>query len=171
MKVCDLKPYVDTFRALPSASRPISLDFSRPWHFNHSYRETQVNFEKDGGIYIYSCPCEPWAVPFDQNAQEIWYIGKSDGALARRVWAHMGDIYEPGSREPCNPRFRYHEWADCESVSRDIRNAIAHGDTVVYTIKVEPLGGAPGIAKALEKYLLACCFRVDGKLPPLNVDL
>ena len=82
MRVCDLKAHVEAFRALPGVRHPVSLACSRPWHFNHSYRKTQVDFEKDCGIYIYSCPGEPWDVPLDQNAQEIWYIGKSDGGLA-----------------------------------------------------------------------------------------
>jgi len=171
MKVCSLKRYVEAFRALPDASQPISLHFSRPWHFNHTFREP-IEFAKDSGIYIYTCPANPWDLALDQNAQDIWYIGMSDGGLAGRVWAHVGAIYDPpGSGVLCNPRFKYHQWTTVETVSDQIKTAIAIGNLVVYTIKVEAIGSAPGLAQALEKFLLACCFRVDGKLPPLNIDL
>ena len=49
-----------------------------------------------------------------------------------------------------------------------MRNAIANSEVVVYTIKVESAGGSPGYAEALEKYLLAVCYRMTGTLPPLN---
>lgn len=120
---------------------------------------------------MYSRPGEPWDVPLDRNTEDVWYIGKSDGDLAGRVWAHVGVIYEPGTNEPCDPRFKYHQWAESDTIPTDIARSIAHGNTVVYTIKVEPFGRAPGVAQALEKYLLACCFRVDGELPPLNAGL
>ena len=39
---------------------------------------------------------QKWNIPAIDNGAEILYVGKSDGDIGGRVWAHMGYIYEPG---------------------------------------------------------------------------
>lgn len=170
--VCDLQKYAETFRDLPRAAFPLKIEFSDPWHFSHSYRDKRVPFASSNGVYLYTSPNKPWwNIPLDQNGGEVWYIGKSEGNVADRVWAHMGAIYDPATGKPCEPRFKYHQWAESKYVPSEVRNAIAYGHVVVYTIRVETDQETPGISLALEKYLLSCCFRASGKLPLLNIDM
>src|SRR6266496_3411362 len=96
-------------------------------------------------VYIYTEPNVPkWDMSFENNHSAVWYIGKSDGDLAGRVWDHVGRIYDPstGGKE-CVPRFKYHRWADQASVPQSIRDAVANGNIVMYTIKVDPRGAGP----------------------------
>jgi hypothetical protein len=141
-------------------------------NLNHSYQDGQVDFAKSSGIYVYSEPdAANWRLPIEVNENSIWYIGKSDGNLAGRVWNHLGCVYEPGTNEACNPRFKYHQWAEVQGIPDVVRKSVFDGNVVVYIIEVTPNGDSPGFAHALEKYLLVLYFRRYGHLPPLNAAL
>jgi len=172
MRVCDLQHLVEMFGDVVKDARSIELTVGRPWHFEHSYRESHPDFAKSPGVYVYSKPASPdWNLALERNTELIWYIGKSDSNLASRVWSHIGLTYDPETQRPCEPRFKFHQWAQREDVPFGIREAIATAQVVVYTIKVDPLGRPPGLAQALEKFLLATYYRATGSLPPLNLEL
>jgi len=142
----------------------LSFEFSEPWYFNKE-NAGHVPFGSSSGVYIYTEVTDNWETEFENCEYEILYIGKSQGDIGGRVWAHMGLIYEPGTKEICNPRFKYHNWKDDSSVPQKIKDNLALGETVVYAIKVNP---SEFYAESLEKYLLTCCYRLDRKLPILN---
>ena len=171
MQLRNLAEVVETFRLMQGS--PLNVIFGKPWHFTHSYSERHVDFAaQSAGVYIYTEPVTPdWNVPLEQSPAAVWYIGKSDGALAGRVWAHVGAIRDPETGKECVPRFKYHEWAAQQSVPQSIRDSVANGNVVVYTIRIHLVGEPPGYAQALEKFLLASHFRNTASLPPLNRGL
>ena len=169
MNLRDLHAAAKTFGA---ADHSLTVAFGQAWHAKESYRDGQVDFANISGVYLYTEPCVPdWRVPFAENRSAVWYIGKSNGGQAGRVWKHLGRVNEPGTRTPCVPQSKYHRWAEKESVPRRIRDAVANRNLVVYTIGVQPLGNPPGNAKSMEKYLLEAYVRSVGSLPPLNSRL
>ena len=169
MIVKDIVQYLKQYKAMIAGDVPLEFEYSQPWHFNISYRDQKVPFASNSGVYIYTKPDEKnWHIPIEENIGDIWYIGKSEGDIGGRVWAHMGLIYEPGTQEECRPRFKYHDWSDDQNILDSIRNSIAEGEIVVYTIKVSPEDFNPQV---IEKYLLACFYRAKKKLPILNKDI
>jgi hypothetical protein len=167
--VMDIRESVESFKSLYPGGFSFEATYSRAWHFNFSYKNRKLDFGGDSGIYIYSKPAEPdWDLPLHKNSEAIWYIGKSQGTIAGRVWAHMRLIFEPGTGEVCNPRFKYHDWANDPSVPGDICTAVATGNIVVYTIQITPSTFDPQV---IEKYLLACFYKSIGTLPPLNKEI
>jgi hypothetical protein len=167
--VKDIVPCIEQFRTMFKQGNSFKAEYSKPWHFNKSYKTDQVPFAKLNGVYIYSKPASPdWNVPIYQNEEVIWYIGKSAGGIGARVWQHMGSIFEPGTEDVCKPRFKYHQWANDDNVPDDIRQSIADGNVVVYIVRIEPDNFNPLV---VEKYLLACFYRAWGKLPILNKDI
>lgn len=173
MLVKDIVSCIEQFRTMFKQGNSFTAKYSNPWHFNKSYRKEQVPFANSSGIYIYSKPAPNWEVPINHNDKKIWYIGKSDGGIAARVWQHMGVIYEPGTKNECNPRFKYHQWAeDIVNVPADIRQSIAEGNVVVYTVRIEPGNNSKTFnPQVVEKYLLACFYRAWDELPVLNKDI
>ncbi len=170
MKVKELKPHIDHFINFPGGRQPVSAEFSRPWHFNFCKGE-QIPLSVGNGVYLYTKPATPdWNLPFEENAEDVWYIGKSEGDIGGRVWHHTGRTFEPGSQdEICNPRFKYHSWKDAAYVPDSIKNQIATGDLVVYVIQIK--SELKMLAPALEKYLLVVHLRLTGELPILNMQL
>jgi len=169
MIVSDIPYCLQQFRVLFTKAVPFDSEFSKAWHFNLSYKDHRVPFNDQSGVYIYSKVSSPqWDVPLDQNSSDIWYIGKSQGNIGGRVWKHMGLMYDPKTGEPCDPRFKYHDWADDDTVPSKIRASIVNGETVVYTIKIAPNEFDPQV---VEKFLLACHYRTKGILPPLNREI
>jgi len=169
MLVRDVVSCLEQFRTMFNQGKSFTAEYSGPWHFNKSYRTEQVPFAKSSGIYIYTRPALPdWKLNIQQNDAEILYIGKSNGGIAARVWQHMGLIFDPETGQECDPRFKYHQWANEVNVPDDIRRDIANGDIVVYTICIEPGSFEPQV---IEKYLIACFYRAWDRLPILNKDV
>jgi len=152
-------------------AKSLSYTVSTPWHFNQCRKES-VPFGDGNGIYIYSCPADSnWQLAPELNVEDVWYIGKSDGNIGGRVWSHVGLIYEPDlNRVECVPRFKHHQWKKDDSVPVGVRDKIASGNIVVYTVKME-VQVSSILPNALEKYLLATCVRLTGELPVLNKGL
>ena len=85
MKVQDVRVALEAFEHLFPGPAPLQLEYSSPWHFAEA-QQRRIPFEQHHGIYIYSEPTTPdWRVPIDQSESPVWYIGKSDAALAGRV--------------------------------------------------------------------------------------
>lgn len=153
-----------------------NFESSKPWSFIYPPEgNTYVPFRNDTGIYIFSKPIvtneTDWNIPMEDNNSDIWYIGKSDGDIGGRVWSHMGLIYEPGSRILCSPRFKYNEWHKDARIPEDIRTFLDNGNIVVYTIKITPINRQRFEPQVIEKFLLACYYKSEGHLPPLNKDI
>jgi hypothetical protein len=88
-----------------------TIDFSKPWHFNESYKNEKVPYSDAYGIYLFTNPAIPWNIDIEGNNEDIYYIGKSEGNIGGRVWKHVGLVYEPNSNyQKCNPMFKYHNW-------------------------------------------------------------
>jgi len=169
MVVKDIIQYLDQFKSIVPNDSSFRFECSDPWHFNISYQKQNVPFGGDSGIYVYTDPVsENWNLQIEHNYSNIWYVGKSEGDIGGRVWAHMGLIYEPDTKEVCKPRFKYNEWRDDQKIPDDIRKSIEEGDVVVYTIKIIPVSFDP---KVVEKYLLSCFYRLNNRLPFLNKDI
>lgn len=106
-----------------------------------------------------------------ENQNAVWYVGKSGGSIGRRVWSHMGSIYDPATRTPWTPRFKRHRWAETHSVPQDIRDRLADGDVVVYALAVRADTNSALLADLLEKHVLVEYVLTHGHLPPLNLQL
>ncbi|GEM_PF-2041069 len=168
MTVRDVAQQIIAFQQMFPGATPFQVEFAQPWHFDEA-TQRRIPFADDIGIYLYTQPATPnWNLLIHDNVSAVWYIGKSDAALAGRVWAHVTLIYEPGSRQVPSPRFKYEQWAQNQKISSAIREAVADGQITVYTIKITPAGRAPGWPGVIEKYLLSYFYRATGALPPLN---
>jgi hypothetical protein len=167
MNVKQTHSYIVEFVNVPSSFGTISAEFSPPWHFN--FNKTQsVTFGAECGIYLFTKPAVPdWDITIESNTEDIWYVGESAGNIERRVWDHVGRIYESGSDYvECDPRFKYNQCADEPTVPEDVKRHLANGDVVVYTVKITP--GHKRLLLALEKHLLSIHVRTKGQLPLLN---
>jgi len=172
MNMSELKACADEFVNCCSKPVEIALEFSKPWHFNHSFREEHPPFRGSPGVYIYAEPSLPsWQMPFEKCTSAVWYIGMSNGDIAGRVWRHVEPIYDPATNQPWTPRFKQHQWWQNTTIPSHILEAVATGNVVVYGMKVEPVGPLPGLPRVLEAYLLARYYAATGSLPLLNADL
>lgn len=162
---------VKRFRELPSALGPCEIETSDPWHFNESGGQ-RIPYEHHPGIYLYTRPARTdWRIPLGENNNEIWYVGKSAGSLGGRVWSHMGSIYDPETGTPWEPRFKRHRWAELQSVPQDVRESLANGDVVVYTLAIRSDTSQALLAELLEKHVLVEYVLSQGQLPVLNMQL
>lgn len=57
---------------------------------------------------------------------------------------------------------------NCDYIAPEIRNAIAEGEVVIYTVAVKDEIGFPYLAELVEKVALAEYAFAFNKLPPLN---
>jgi hypothetical protein len=144
MIVREVKRVADEFASRAARTPPLEIEFSRPWHFNES-RQEYPPFRGCPGVYVYAqADSTSWNTSFDASAGEVWYIGMSEADLAGRIWAHVGPIYDPATRQEWTPRFRNHQWNNDTRVEQRIRDAIAEGRIVVYSIRVPREGQYPG---------------------------
>jgi len=168
MLVADIPRCLETYASLFPGADVFRASFSDAWHPNRSSNDPIEDFGAKSGVYIYSAPGDPdWNLSISDNKNPIWYIGKSRSSVRARVWANLGVLYEKDGAI-CNPIFRYHRWADDEKIKdNEIKQAIAGGEFVAYSIAIEPVGSnfAPEI---VETYLLTCFYRSAGTLPVLN---
>jgi hypothetical protein len=166
-----IKKILDKFIALPWNFQPLRCEISEPWHFNES-REIDVPFGYEKGLYLYTKPNVPeWNLPMINNENPVWYVGKSEGDVGGRVWNHVLPVTEKQTGLPCIPRFKYHQWSEIPSVPEDVRDSVASGIVVVYTISVRSESQVPFLAELLEKYVLIEYVLAEGKLPVLNFQL
>jgi hypothetical protein len=164
LKIKDIKICASEFENL--YEKP--LEFSEPWHFN-ACRGEHPPFRGFPGVYLYAeSPCPDWNLPFDESNADVWYIGKSETDVCRRIWSHVGTIYDGTTGRERSPRFAAHQWHTDQSVSSPIRSAIAAGEMVVYVIRVPSSDQPPGRSRALEAYLLSAFYAKNSTLPPLN---
>lgn len=162
---------VSRFQKLPSALGACDIEISSPWHFNESGKE-RIPFEHHAGIYLYTRPGgTEWRVPLGENTNEVWYVGKSAGSLGGRIWSHMGSIYDPETGTPWEPRFKRHRWAELQAVPLDVRESVANGDVVVYTMAIQSEANLYLMAELLEKHVLVDYVLANGRLPVLNMQL
>lgn len=170
MKLNKALEYIQEYVKIGFSIFPFQIKISDVWHFNHS-QGIGVPFGDSSGIYIYSLPSSgSWNENPNEINEDILYIGKSNGDIGGRVWSHVGLIYEPGTKEVCIPRFKYHQWRDDENINDELKKNISDGDISVVTVKVDvPINSM--IPEAIEKYLLSLCVRIDDKLPILNKGL
>jgi hypothetical protein len=153
-----------------SALGPIEVEFGKPWHPNHD-RGSKVPNGAAGGLYLYTRPgIGEWRIDAKDNPNDVWYIGKSQKDIGGRVWHHLGSIYEPGVKGvECVPRFKYHKWSrNCDYIAPEIRNAIAEGEVVIYTVALKNSAGFPYLAELVEKVALTEYAFAFNKIPPLN---
>ena len=146
---------------------------SDPWYYLEQHTNLRIPYETDYGIYLFTKPSEPdWKISLDENRSTLWYVGKSAGDIGGRVWNHLGNVYNENG-ERCDPPCRAHQWAGNENVDASIRDAIAHGCLVVYTVKIEMPGNLNQtqemlLPELLEKHILMRYFLKYGRLPALN---
>jgi hypothetical protein len=176
MRAKDVEKALREFEKSDSSFGELSVTISNPWHFNSS-RELRIPFESEYGIYLFTKPSLPsWDIGIDSNDQDVWYVGKSVGDIGGRVWNHVGRIYDPETKLPCSPRFKFHRWADVDSIDPNIRKAVADGNVVVYTIRISATPTLTHAQKGLlselaEKYVLVKYVLEHGKPPALNFQL
>ncbi|MEO5344663.1 MAG: hypothetical protein H7842_15350, partial [Gammaproteobacteria bacterium SHHR-1] len=109
-------------------------------------------------------------VPSHEDAPTASTEPSAERAQLTPKRSHMGLIYDPITKEGCKPRFKYHQWADEEDISDDIKGQIETGSLSVITVKVD-VAKKSIMPDAIEKYLLSLCVRKDGDLPLLNKEL
>ena len=172
MKVCEVKKFCcDEFQRFVGADGPqLTLSFSEAWHPAQRF-EVRIPQENDAGIYIFSeCPKPDWKLAADENASEVWYVGTSGSGMGGRVWTHLGPIIDPATGKQQDPPFRRNRWVNVPGVPIRVGEALAAGDFVIYTVKVETSEASPWWPAAVEKYLLLRHFLADRRLPILNLS-
>ena len=157
-----------------SAFGKIEIEISKPWHFNHC-RGTNIPFQNEGkgGIYLLSEPGVPWEISADSNDRPVWYIGKSATNVGGRVWGHFGSVNDPETGFPCIPRFKYHRWANVNSVPEAVLCSVSKGDIVVYSLAIRSVDESQIwlLSELLEKYVLVQYVMASGARPLLNLQL
>ena len=143
-----------------------SFDISEPWCFKDR-KELSIPHGDKRGVYIFASQSDPSGMLADGMNAEIWYLGKSKAAMGRRIWEHMGRILEPDNGKECDPPFRYHHWIDSHA-SDKVRDEIANGNVVIYTIPLETTKSSIDVMEMLEKHLLVEYALRYQSLPALN---
>ena len=165
------KELVENFCKRPSPFGQIKFEVSAPWHFNES-KGAGIPFAKENGIYIYTKPNKPsWNISADENSNELLYVGKSVGDISGRVWHHVGRTCDPTTNLPSSPRFKFHRWSTALSVPSEVRESVATGNVVIYTISLHSESRNYILPELLEKYVLVEYVLAMGRLPALNLQL
>jgi hypothetical protein len=167
MKINNVPGLIHNFSNLFHEGCSFEIEFGGPWHFNECRGTAPPHADNEIGVYFYTCRNpKDWSTPIEQNEADIWYIGASNSDLGSRIWDHVGAIYEDyKNRIECSPRFKRNQWANDNSVPDNIKQSVAEGDIVIYTVAISPKDFNPMV---LEKYLLACYYKAWGRLPFLN---
>jgi hypothetical protein len=146
-----------------------SFEISEPWYFKDR-KELRIPYGDQCGVYIFTAPPDSSDMRAEGMDAKVWYVGKSVPAMGGRIWKHMGPVLDPDSGEECAPPFKHHRWRDCKVVPDKIRDKLANGNVVIYTIPLETTECSIDVAEMLEKYLLieyALCYQ---SLPVLNLS-
>jgi len=170
MQVKDVVALCDDFRLKAEDSAP-SIRFSKPWQPKNRQNEP-IPQEASKGIYLFAAhaPNEPNVDACDSRC-EVLYIGMSSDSVGTRIWRHLGRVYDPMTGKVFDPPFKDHNWTTRPNIPANILSMIATGHAVVFTVSVEPLGGSPGWAFVLEKFLLVHCYLQDQRIPILNASM
>lgn len=172
MKVCDVhKLCCEEFQRFVGADVPqFTFSFSDAWHPSQRF-DIRIPQENAAGIYIFSKCAQPdWKLAAHENASEVWYVGTSSSDMGGRVFAHLGPIIDQSTGEQQEPPYLRHRFIDVPGLPADVGEALAAGNFVVYTVKVEASEPSPWWPTAVEKYLLLRHLLMDRRLPVLNLS-
>lgn len=154
MDYLKLKTFLNDFsKHLKKINSNIKMIYSEPYHIKTQWSES-IPFCEDNGIYLYVT-----------KDNEILYIGKGNpkngGGIGKRSSKHLGTFDKE------KKIFSYHQWIDDNIITESIKNIIAEGDFILYTVKINP----EYFSSLVEKYALTLVKDKLGHLPPLNKDL
>jgi len=101
MQVKTIPDLLEQFRGVGANLNDLSFEYSEPWYFNKE-KAGYVPFSDCTGLYIYTGVSENLDADIFHCDTEVLYVGKSQGGIGGRVWAHMGVLYDPETKEVCN---------------------------------------------------------------------
>jgi len=151
MKIKILVQKLDEFKKLDLLKEIIIKELT-PYDVKKQWVSDYIPYGNNNGIYFYT-----------KMDEEILYIGKgeytSKHGLSYRVCSHLGSV-----NRDSDEMFKYHQWADDETISTSIKQSLKNGDFLVWTLPVEP----DYLTSLVEVYLQSFYRHINNCLPPLN---
>jgi len=162
--VKDIYNWASHFSALQNNNK--IFEYSASWHFDEA-KSKYPPYTGFPGVYIYARGKSKNS--FDNCDLEVLYIGMSEVDVCKRIWSHVGTIYDPETGHEWLPKFKKHQWASNDLLKGEIKEAVATGNITVYCIKPTNVA-LNNLPRALEASLISAYYIVNGKLPPLNLQ-